>query len=238
MLLSISFFAMRILQYLAEQETGASLGLQIDLPDVLPDDPQGEEDQSADGPHRADHAGPADDGGSRGPADDGVDQHEDADGKDEEAQAGNVADGLDGQGCDALHGEGEHLFQGVFALAGEPLPPLVLHGAGAVADHGHDAPQEQVDLPELGQPLQRPPGHEAVVGVVEHRLRPHEIHHPIEPLGGEALEEGVLFPGGAHAVDHVAPGVVLLHHGVHRVDVVLQIRVHGDGHVAPIRRYH
>lgn len=45
MLLSISFFAMRILQYLAEQETGASLGLQIDLPDVLPDDPQGEEDQ-------------------------------------------------------------------------------------------------------------------------------------------------------------------------------------------------
>jgi len=132
--LSISFFAMRILQYLAEQETGASLGLQIDLPDILADDPQGEEDQPADGPHRADHAGPADDGGSRGPTDDRVDQHEDADGKDEEAQAGNVADGLDGQGGDALHGEGEHLFQGVFALAGEPLPPLVLHGASGIGD--------------------------------------------------------------------------------------------------------
>ena len=237
MLLSISF-AMRILQHLTDQEAGPPLGLQVDFPDILADDPQGEEDQPADGPHRADHAGPADDRVPARPADDGVDQHEEAHGKDEEPQAGDVADGLDGQGSDALHGEGEHLLERVLALAGEPLPPLVLHGAGAVADHGHDAPQEQVDLLELGQPLQRPPGHEAVVGVVEHRLRPHEIHHPVEPLGGEPLEESVLLPGGAHAVNNVAPGVVLLHHGIHRVDVVLQIRVHGDGHVAPIRRYH
>ena len=74
--------------------------------------------------------------------------------------------------------------------------------------------------------------------MVEHRLRPHEIHHPVEALGGEALEEGVLFPGGAHAVDHIAPGVVLLHHGVHRVNVVLEVGVHGDGHVAPLLRRH
>lgn len=95
-------------------------------------------------------------------------------------------------------------------------------------------PQEQIDFPELTQPFQRPAGHQAVVGVVEHRLRPHKAHQPVKALGGKAFEEGILGPAGAHAVDDVAAFLELVHHGVHRVHVVLQVRIHGDGHIAAV----
>ena len=70
--------------------------------------------------------------------------------------------------------------------------------------------------------------------MIEHRLRPHKVHEPVKGLGGKALEEGVLFPGGTHPVHDVAPGLELGHHGVHRVDVVLKVRVHGDGHITAV----
>ena len=72
--------------------------------------------------------------------------------------------------------------------------------------------------------------------MVEHRLRAQQVHQPVERLGGGALEKGVGFPGGAHAVHDVRPGQVLVHHGVRRVHVVLEVGVHGDDHIGAVLR--
>jgi hypothetical protein len=74
--------------------------------------------------------------------------------------------------------------------------------------------------------------------VVEHRLRPQQIHHAVKGLGGGALEEGVLFPGGAHAVHDVHPVQVLVHHGVRRVHIVLEVGVHGDHQIGLVLGSH
>ena len=73
------------------------------------------------------------------------------------------------------HGKGEHLFEGILALTRKALPPLILHRTGGIADHGHNAPEKEIDLLELREPLQGPFGHEAVVGVVEHGLPPRKF---------------------------------------------------------------
>ena len=224
---------------LAQLVTG-SLGIQpgvvphLDAGGVVADHAQGQEDQPADGPHRADHAGPADDGGSRGPADDGVDQHEDADGKDEEAQAGNVADGLDGQGGDALHGKTEHFLERIFGFAREALRAVVIDLFGRKAQERHHAAQKQIDLAKTQQRFQRAVREQAVVRMVVHNFRAEQAHQLIETFSGQTLEGRVRFAALAHAIDHITALAVGVQKAMNGFRIVLQIGVDGNHRVALI----
>ena len=62
--------------------------------------------------------------------------------------------------------------------------------------------------------------------MIEHGIRPEEVHRAVKALSRELFEEGILLSGGPHSVYDVAALVELVHHGVDRIDVVLQIRVH------------
>ena len=99
------------------------------------------------------------------------------------------------------------------------------------SDHGHDAAQEEVDLGILRESHKSAPIHQAEVGVIEHDVRTERAHGTIEALRRKALEEGIRSAVLAHAVDDVRPRSVLLEHEVNRMDVVLQIGIHADGHV-------
>ena len=74
--------------------------------------------------------------------------------------------------------------------------------------------------------------------MVEHGLRPQEIHHPVKPLGGNPFEKGILFPGGTDAIDNGATLAVLLHHGIHRIHIILEVGVHGHCHVTAVPGSH
>ena len=67
--------------------------------------------------------------------------------------------------------------------------------------------------------------------MVVDRLRSHLVHQPVKALRGKALEEGIRLTAAPDAVYHVEPLVVFCDHLVDRVDIVLQVRVHGDHHV-------
>ena len=90
------------------------------------------------------------------------------------------------------------------ALPCNALRPLIIY-AGALKAHKRDhAPQEDIDLFEIGKLLQNAAGNQTVVRVVEYHFGSHPIHQLVEALGGEALEEGVRVPLAANAVDHLA----------------------------------
>ncbi len=126
------------------------------------------------------------------------------------------------------------------ALAGQTLVALVGDHIVGKAHQRHHAAQEDVDLFVVGKALQHPGADEPVVGVVEHDVRAQGVHHVVEALGGEPLEEGVGVPAAAHAVDHLGTVQILFDHLVHGVDVVLTIAVDGNGNVAgaAVQRLH
>ena len=68
--------------------------------------------------------------------------------------------------------------------------------------------------------------------MVKDDLRAHGVEDFIEALRGEALKKRVCLALAAHAVHDVAAVAVGVHHGVHRVDVVLPVAVDGDRDVA------
>ena len=118
------------------------------------------------------------------------------------------------------------------ALARDALVALVGHAGGLEADQWHHAAQEQVDLPEPGKLLQHAGAHQAVVCVVKDDLGAHGVEDFIEALRGKALKKRVGVALAAHAVHDVAAVAVGVHHGVHRVDVVLAVAVNGNRNVA------
>ena len=74
--------------------------------------------------------------------------------------------------------------------------------------------------------------------MVEHHVCAHHLHDLIKALGGELLEKGIRFPGIPHAVDHVISGIVLVHHLVNGIDIVLEVGIQGNCHVAVILHCH
>ena len=118
------------------------------------------------------------------------------------------------------------------ALAGQTLVALIVDGVAGVAHQRHHAPQENVHLAVVGEAFQHPGADEPVVGVVEYDVCAQRVHHMVEALGGEPLEEGVGVPAAAHAVDYLGAVQILFDHLVHGVDVVLTVAVDGDGDVA------
>ena len=96
------------------------------------------------------------------------------------------------------------------ALAGQTLVALVVDSVAGVAHQRHHAPQEDVHLAVVGEALQHPGADEPVVGVVEDDVCAQRVHHMVEALGGEPLEEGVGVPAAAHAVDYLGAVEILL----------------------------
>ena len=115
---------------------------------------------------------------------------------------------------------------------------LVGHAGRLEADQRHHAAQEQVDLPEPGKLLQHAGAHQAVVRMVKDDLRAHGVEDFIEALRGKAFKKRVCLALAAHAVYDVAAVAVGVHHGVHRVDVVLPVAVDGNRNVAAAFRLH
>ena len=69
-------------------------------------------------------------------------------------------------------------------------------------------------------------------------MNTHGIQQFVEALRGEAFEEGVGVPLGAHSVDYLAAFEIRLYHFVHRVDVVLTVAVNAYCDIAHILRFH
>ena len=57
-----------------------------------------------------------------------------------------------------------------------------------------DDVDEQVDLLILGKALQGPAAHQAVIGMVIHRLCPHGVHQAVKSQGCPPLKGGIRFP--------------------------------------------
>ena len=204
------FYVLR--KFYPQDELRAALGLHVDLADVLGNDAEAQDLHAADKADDAGHAGPA----GHGLADQRVDQRPDAadeaDERHQDAEAGDESEGFHRQAGEAVHGQGDHLFQRIVALPRQTLVAGVLH-RGALKAHQRDhAPEEQVHLVEVGKLLEHSGTDEPVIGVVIHHLRAHGGQKLIKALGGEALEKGVGLPAGAHAVDHIAAGQVSVHH--------------------------
>ena len=70
--------------------------------------------------------------------------------------------------------------------------------------------------------------------MVEHGIGTQKAHHTIETFCGKALEERIFLAGGTDTVDNIATFVVLVHHRVNRINVILQIRVHGNNHIGKV----
>ena len=223
---------------LADDIARALLGLHIDLADILGDDAEADQLHAADEADDAGHARPAGDRPAAQRGDQGPDTEDEAHEGDEQAEPEDQTQGLDGQARHAVDREAEHLLEGIVALARHALGSGVADGGGLEADEGHHAAQVEVDLLEVGKLLEHAGADEAVVGVVEDDLGPHGGEELVEALGGEALEEGVGLPAGAHAVDHLAAVEIGVDHLVHSVDVVLTVAVDGDGDVTLVARLH
>ena len=206
-----------VIQNILNDKARARLGFQIDLADVLADYTNGQQDQTADCPNRADHAGPSKNGSADRPSNDKVDQHENAHGKYCKAKRSNKADWLGRQRRNALHRKGKHFLERILALACKALTSFVSNYVGLVADHRYNTAQEKVDFLKLCQALQRPLGHQAVIGMVEHGIGTQKAHHTIETFCGKALEERIFLARGTDTVDNIATFVVLVHHRVNRI---------------------
>ena len=70
--------------------------------------------------------------------------------------------------------------------------------------------------------------------MVEHGIGTQKAHHTIETFCGKALEERIFLARGTDTVDNIATFVVLVHHRVNRINVILQIRVHGNNHIGKV----
>lgn len=101
-----------VIQNILNDKARARLGFQIDLADVLADYTNGQQDQTADCPNRADHAGPSKNGSADRPSNDKVDQHKNAHGEYHKAQRSDKSDWLSGKRCNALHRKGKHFLSG------------------------------------------------------------------------------------------------------------------------------
>ena len=124
------------------------------------------------------------------------------------------------------------------AFAGQPGRPLVVHLRGREPDQRHHAAQEDVHFLKIRKFREHPGGDQPVIRVVEHHLGPHGRHQLVESLGGHPLEPGVGIPLGTDAVNHLIPGQVLVHHLVHRVDIILPVAVDGYCDITAVLRFH
>ena len=219
---------------LADDIAGPGLGLHIDLADIFADHPEADQLDAAHQADDADGAGPAGHRAAQHRPDEGPHHPDEAEDAEQHPDAGDEPDGLVGKAGDAVKGQRQHFGKGIVALAGQTLVPLVGHGIAGKAHQRHHPPQEDVHLAVVGKAVQHPAADEAVVGVVEHDVRPQQVHQVVKPLGGKALEKGVGVPAAAHPVDHLGPGQVFADHLVHGVDVVLAVAVDGDGHVRAV----
>ena len=169
-------------------------------------------------------------------ADQAVQQHGDAHQKHQRPHREDQPNGLHREGRNAVHGKGDHLLQRILRLPRKALPAGVGHGVALEAHQRDNAPQEKIHLAELLQRLHRPAAHQPIIRMVIHDIHAHGLHEPIKALRRHALEGRVRLALGAHAVHHLAPAAVFFQHCVHGVDVVLQVRVHGNNHVRVLRR--
>ena len=138
----------------------------------------------------------------------------------------------------ALERELEHLFERILALPGFAGAAVVGDRADLRAEPVHKPAQEKIVPVIVRERFERGGVHETVIGVVVNEIGAEELHQSVVPAGGGALEERIRRARGAHAADDAAAFFILLHHFVHRVDVVLQIGVDTDGDVAPGARPH
>ena len=90
------------------------------------------------------------------------------------------------------------------AFSSQTLVTLIVDAGALEAHQGDHAPQEDVDLLEVGKFPQNPAADQPVIRMVEYHLSPHPVHQTVEAFRGEPLEEGVRVPLAAHAVDHLA----------------------------------
>ena len=72
--------------------------------------------------------------------------------------------------------------------------------------------------------------------MIEHDIRAECAHGAVEGLCRKTFQKSVRSTVFAHAVDNIRPRRMLFEHGVNRVDIVLQIRIHADRHIR-MRQY-
>ena len=161
-----------------------------------------------------------------------IDQHADTHQKDQHAQTGNQSNRLGGKGRDSFPRKGEHLFQRILGRTGKAFLAGIVHLIAGVADQRHHTAEEHIHFLERLQPVQCPPAHQPIVSMVEHQICSHVLHHFIKALRGTLFEQGIRLSGTADTVDDVVSGFILCNHLIDRINIVLQIRVQRNGHVA------
>ena len=70
--------------------------------------------------------------------------------------------------------------------------------------------------------------------MIRHGFRAHPLKHLIERFGGVPFEPRVLLTRRAHTVDDFIPVAEVRDELVHRVHIVLQIGIHGDGRITAL----
>ena len=67
--------------------------------------------------------------------------------------------------------------------------------------------------------------------MIKYRVGSHGIHNFVEALGRCLLKKRVLGTAASHPVNNVDSLQVLFNHLIHGINVILQIRIHGNNHV-------
>ena len=98
-------------------------------------------------------------------------------------------------------------------------------------DHRHETAQEEIDLRIRCECIECAPIHQAKIRMVEHDVRAETAHDTVEALRREPLEERVRLSARAHAIDNIRTRSVFFKHAINGIHIVLQIRIHADGHV-------
>lgn len=123
-------------------------------------------------------------------------------------------------------------------LAGDSFMPLIVNLCAREAHKRNHAAKEQVDFMKIRKGVQHSRAYQTVVCMVVNNFCAHGIQEFVERFCGEALEEGICISLGPYAVDDFRALQILIHHLIHRTDVVLSVAVDGNRDVAVSSRLH
>ena len=119
----------------------------------------------------------------------------------------------------------------IFRFPRAPRGAAIVNDIVREPDHRHETAQEEIDLRIRCECIECAPIHQAKIRMVEHDVRAETAHDTVEALRREPLEERVRLSARAHAIDNIRTRSVFFKHAINGIHIVLQIRIHADGHV-------
>ena len=123
-------------------------------------------------------------------------------------------------------------------LSCQSFVALIINLGARKTNQGNHAPKEQVHFLKIGEFLQHPGGNQPVIGMIINYFNPHFIQQFIETLCGKPFEKGICRSFTPHPINNLITCQILVHHLVHRIDIILPITIDGNGDITEILGFH